>query len=173
MAYDDWKDIFSTLFINLDFPDDWTGVRFDSEWNQYNCPGLPKTNTEEELTRYAQNPQFLIVPKNNTEMMMSMSQTGGRLPVKKGDGSIKYYDYPFKETLRYACLAVFKVQPGEWYLKKFDLKNLVYLSPVKREKDNSGRIYLEGGQWYIMVPSCEMECSRNIVHDMFMNIYIN
>jgi len=26
--YDDWKDNFSALFMNIDFPDDWTGVRF-------------------------------------------------------------------------------------------------------------------------------------------------
>ena len=65
MAYEDWKDIFSTLFINLDFPEAWTGVRFDSEWNKSNCPGLPRTNTNDELTKYAQNPQFLIVPKEN------------------------------------------------------------------------------------------------------------
>jgi len=30
MIYDDWRDQFSTLFLNLDFPEDWTGVRFKS-----------------------------------------------------------------------------------------------------------------------------------------------
>ena len=34
IGYEDWRDIFSTLFINLDFPDSWSGVRFDSEWNK-------------------------------------------------------------------------------------------------------------------------------------------
>ena len=77
--------------------------------------------------------------------MVSMSQTGGRLPVKKGDGTIKYYDYPFKETLRYACLSIFKVNTDEPYLKKFDFDNLIYLSPVKRERENTGRIHLKGG----------------------------
>ena len=28
--YDEWKDNFSTLFLNNDFPEDWTGVRFKS-----------------------------------------------------------------------------------------------------------------------------------------------
>ena len=32
MHYSDWKDNFSTLFLNIDFPEDWTGVRFRSEW---------------------------------------------------------------------------------------------------------------------------------------------
>jgi len=33
MHYNDWKENFSTLFLNLDFPDSWTGVRFSSGWN--------------------------------------------------------------------------------------------------------------------------------------------
>lgn len=28
MHYDDWKEQFHTLFLNIDFPEDWTGVRF-------------------------------------------------------------------------------------------------------------------------------------------------
>ena len=32
MEYSEWKDIFSTLFLNVDFPDEWTGVRFKSAW---------------------------------------------------------------------------------------------------------------------------------------------
>lgn len=28
ISYEDWRDNFSTLFINNDFPDAWTGVRF-------------------------------------------------------------------------------------------------------------------------------------------------
>ena len=41
MEYSEWKDIFSTLFLNVDFPDEWTGVRFKSEWNKGNSGGLP------------------------------------------------------------------------------------------------------------------------------------
>ena len=33
MHYSDWKENFSTMFLNLDFPDAWTGVRFSSGWN--------------------------------------------------------------------------------------------------------------------------------------------
>ncbi len=47
--YDDWKDNFSTLFLNLDFPDDWTGVRFKSAWTQSNSGGLPKSYTPDLL----------------------------------------------------------------------------------------------------------------------------
>jgi hypothetical protein len=41
MSYEDWRDNFSTLFINVDFPEDWTGVRFKSAWTLNNSGGLP------------------------------------------------------------------------------------------------------------------------------------
>jgi hypothetical protein len=56
MHYDDFKENFSTLFLNLDFPDKWTGVRFGSAWNQQNSGGLPNKYEASYLTRYAKNP---------------------------------------------------------------------------------------------------------------------
>jgi len=41
MHYDDWKDNMSTLLLNIDFPEDWTGVRFESAWVKGNSGGLP------------------------------------------------------------------------------------------------------------------------------------
>lgn len=102
-------------------------------------------------------------------MVMSLSQTGGRLPKRK-NGKIEYFKYPFPETLHYACLAVFKVEPEDEYLKAFDPFRLKYLSPVKRERENSGRLHLDGGQTYIMVPSTEVKGSLG---DVFINIYMN
>ena len=49
MHYNDWKDTFSTLFLNLDFPDDWTGVRFSSAWTPQNSGGLPHSYTTDCL----------------------------------------------------------------------------------------------------------------------------
>jgi hypothetical protein len=54
--YTDWKENFSTLFLNLDFPEDWTGVRFKSAWTIENSQGLPTNYTSEFLERYAKNP---------------------------------------------------------------------------------------------------------------------
>ena len=73
--------------------------------------------------------------------MFSMTQTGGRLPPAKG----AYYDYPFIETLLYANDVVFKLDPNEKYLSEFDPKKIVYTSPIKRERENSGRVQLKVG----------------------------
>ena len=53
MHYDDWKDQFSTLFLNIDFPEDWTGVRFKSKWTKSNSGGIPNAYQKDLLERYA------------------------------------------------------------------------------------------------------------------------
>lgn len=56
MHYDDWKDMYSTLFVNIDFPEDCTGVRWKSKWTKVNSGGLPHNYTDKVRERYARNP---------------------------------------------------------------------------------------------------------------------
>jgi len=56
MCYEDWRDHFDSLFLNNDFPDDWTGVRFRSAWNKANSGGIPAKYQPQYLQRFAQNP---------------------------------------------------------------------------------------------------------------------
>ena len=58
MCYEDFKDLFSTVFINIDFPEVWTGVRFKAEWHKDNSPGLP--TSAKGFKNYAENPQFFM-----------------------------------------------------------------------------------------------------------------
>ena len=62
IPYEEWKDIFSALFLNLDFPDHWTGVRFKSAWTKSNSGGLPSAYEKPLLDQYAKNPQFILRP---------------------------------------------------------------------------------------------------------------
>ena len=170
MHYSDWKEIFSTLFLNIDFPEDWTGIRFKTAWTEENSGGLPNTYTKEVRERYAKNPQFLVRPADDCEMMFSMTQTGGRLPIIEDDGSKTYYKYPFQETLKYACAAVFRLPFGQRYLTEFDKERIVYLSPIKRERENSGRCKLKGGETYIIVPSTEI---AGVTGTVYLSIYLS
>ena len=165
MHYSDWKEQFSTLFLNLDFPEDWTGVRFKSKWTINNSGGLPNTYTDDVLRRYAKNPQFLVNSVHDCEIMFSMTQTGGRLPVNG-----QYYDYPFIETMHYGCVGVFKLDYKDRYLNAFDKNKITYLSPIKRERENSGRCQLKGGETYVIICSCEMQ---GVEGDFFLSLYIN
>ena len=76
---------------------------------------MPTAYTPQLLQRYAWNPQFMIRPIEDTQLMFSLCQTGGRLPTTG-----EYHDYPFPETLHYANAAVFKLAPGQEYLECFD-----------------------------------------------------
>jgi hypothetical protein len=72
MSYEDWRDNFSTVFINIDFPDAWTGVRFKAAWTKANSMGLPKNSSKKSLEDYARNPQFLVKPTVDTTLQFSM-----------------------------------------------------------------------------------------------------
>jgi len=170
MHFSDWKENFSTLFLNIDFPEDWTGVRFRSEWTTSNSGGLPNSYTKDVLERYAKNPQFFVRAANDCTLMFSMSQLGGRLPIIAPNGEKTYFDYPFAETLSYANISVFRLQFGEKYLKAFDKNAKVYISPIKRERENSGRVSLKGGESYVIIPSTEMP---GVVGEVFVSIYVN
>ena len=67
-------------------------------------------------------------------------------------------------------MAVFKLEMGEKYLKAFDRHKIKFLSPVKRERENTGRVQLDGGETYVIVASTELE---GTVGDVFMSIYVN
>jgi hypothetical protein len=165
MHYDDWQDQMSTLFLNNDFPEDWTGVRFKSKWTNSNSGGLPNVNQQDVKERFAKNPQFMIKPAYDCELMFSMTQTGGRLPK---DG--QYLEYPFAETLHYAAAGVFKLNQGQAYLPSFDAKALQLMTPVKRERENSGRLTLEAGCSYVVVCSTELAGSTG---EFFLSVYFN
>jgi len=54
--YKNFRDIYNKLFVAIDFPDEWCGIRFESNWTSETCGGLPLKNTEEEKKRFAKNP---------------------------------------------------------------------------------------------------------------------
>lgn len=168
--YRDWRDNFSSLFINNDFPEAWTGVRFQSAWTKSASGGLPLRYEATQLEKFAQNPQFLIKPVRDSEIMFSMCQPGGRLPPAK----YQYSEYPYAETMNYACVSVFKLKSDQTgknrILNSFDRQQLVYLSPIKRERENAGRCELKKDETYLIVPSTEKE---GIVGQFYISIYIN
>lgn len=39
--YDDWSTIYNKLYVTIDFPASWSGVRFIDRWEEENSGGLP------------------------------------------------------------------------------------------------------------------------------------
>lgn len=99
------------------------------------------------------------------EIFFSMAQHGGRLQ-REGN----YFTYPFSETLRYGCVSVFRLAEGEKYLPAFDKEKLVFMSPIKLEKENAGRCRLQAGQSYVIVCALEKPGQRN---EFILSVYFD
>ena len=140
MHFDDWIKHFHNLYINIDFPEDWTGVRFMSAWTKSNSGGIPHTAQRDVLEKYAMNPQFFMKPLKKTEVVLSLTQMGGRLPLNG-----VYSTYPFIDQIKYSNVGVFRLPPGQETINIFDKNNLVFLGPLKRERENPAKITLEAG----------------------------
>ena len=82
----------------------------------------------------------------------------------------QYFDYPFAETLNYAAVGVFKLHGTQSYLPCFDKNALHFMSPIKRERDNSGRCKLEAGCSYVIICSTEL---AGVTGDFFLSVYFN
>jgi hypothetical protein len=106
-----------------------------------------------------------LKPVYDTQIMFSMTQTGGRLPTQG-----VYYNYPFAETLHYGAVSVFQLPDGQNTLQSFSQEQLLFCSPVKRERENSGRITLKGGKSYVIVCSTEKAGKRG---EFFLSVYFN
>ena len=54
--YQNFRDIYNRLFVAIDFPAEWCGVRYKSQWTPQTCGGLPLEGTKEAFVRFAKNP---------------------------------------------------------------------------------------------------------------------
>jgi hypothetical protein len=71
--YQNFRDIFNRLFIAIDFPAIWNGIRFASEWTPDFCGGLPLEGTDAAMIRFSKNPQFLFAPTKDCTLFVSMA----------------------------------------------------------------------------------------------------
>jgi hypothetical protein len=39
--YENWSTIYNKLYVTIDFPESWSGMRFTHKWNEKNAGGLP------------------------------------------------------------------------------------------------------------------------------------
>lgn len=60
MEYSDWADVYNKLYVTIDFPPKWTGIRFEDEWDNKCAGGLPMPMNDKNMKSWATNPQYLI-----------------------------------------------------------------------------------------------------------------
>ena len=75
--------------------------------------------------------------------------------------------------MRNTNVGLFELPEGsgeESYLESFDKDRLRLLTPIKLEKENSGRTNLLAGHTYVIVCSLEIKGGRG---DFFLSVYFN
>ncbi len=63
------------MYVCVDFPENWSGIRYFSEWDENTSGGIPTPMNEENRVRWAKNPQYCIenVKKKYTDLEVFIS----------------------------------------------------------------------------------------------------
>lgn len=164
ISYDDWANIFNKLYVTIDFPDNWVGIRFNDRWDQTCAGGLPMPCNDKTSKSWATNPQYLVQVKTDqeVELFISLGQMDGRL--------IRGSAFPFNDLVHYINLIIYPSQTGE-VLTGFNQKQAKaeWISAVVQHKEVSLRVSLKKGS-YIVVPSTK---EPNKFGEYFLSFYFN
>jgi len=151
--YQTWRDIYSRLFIAIDFPEKWTAIYWKSEWTAKCAGGLPLKNTPEGKKRFATNPQYLFAPTHDTEILISIAQPDGR--VWRGE-EVKEM-HPFKSRMKSINVYIIELEPGQDRVEAFDgaLLKTKKMQQMKLSitREQTLRKQLTGGKKYVIIPT--------------------
>lgn len=90
-----------------------------------------------------------------------------------------YSTYPYQDQLKYGNVSIFRLdnknggqnqQKNCPYLKFFDKESLVFCSPIKQERENTGRVLLKKGEQYVIVCATENSKKRG---RFYLSVYFN
>ena len=132
-----------------DFPDEWSAVRFHSEWKASCSGGLPIEKTPEANRRFAKNPQFIFTADEDCEMFCSLQQSDGR--EMSADG--KYSKYPFQDRIVSTMLFLFELPENHDRLVEYGQPQPMEKSTPKVLHEISMRVELKANKRYAIVPS--------------------
>ncbi len=98
--------IYNNLFLCIDFPDSWSGVRFVGNWTEQSAGGTPITGKKEACDLWALNPQYILdIKDKETNFFVSLGQPDGRL--------VPGLVYPFEENIHPVVFSVIWLDADE------------------------------------------------------------
>ncbi len=155
--------IYNNLFLCIDFPDEWNGVRFIGNWTEQSAGGTPIKGGKEACDQWAINPQYIMeIVEKETNFFVSLGQPDGRL--------IPGLVYPFEENIHPVVFSIIWLDPEEEELKTFPLKGKKKkLSMIKEYREISMRMKLKKGR-YAIVPSTKFP---GLLGTYYLNIYFD
>ena len=157
MSYRDWLTYFSNLYACIDFPDQWSGVRFYGAWTKGNAMGVPKGPqiTQEDCKKWARNPQYLMKFQIPTEVFISLIQNDGRFDPNYQTKSI--------------CFTVMSLISGEKNIIAYDHDRVADKSKLRKGREVSIRTILDPGT-YAVIPATE---NAKVLGKFYLSIYYN
>jgi len=78
MSFTDFRDIFTNFYACIDFPDHWSGVRFEGIWTEKNSIGLPHKDKLDRAQNFGSNPQIIVETTKEVNLFIIISQEDGR-----------------------------------------------------------------------------------------------
>ena len=155
--------IYNNLFLCIDFPDSWSGVRFVGNWTEQSAGGTPITGKKAACDLWAHNPQYIFdIKEHETNFFVSLGQPDGRL--------VPGLVYPFEENIHPVVFSVIWLDPDEEELTTFPIKGKKKkLSMIKEYREISMRMKLKKGR-YAIVPSTKFP---GLFGTYYLNIYFD
>lgn len=152
MCYEDYLTYWNRMSICYDFTSDYTGIRYDTSWEESNAGGTPYNNTQDQLEAWLTNEQYMIdidrKDGKKTHVFISLGQNDGRL-ISSGDNL-----YPFPQYTNPVILIVMRMEPSERKVTRFDGSRIVKMSSIKEYREISLNLELPNGK-YAIIPSTQ------------------
>jgi hypothetical protein len=142
MCFNDFRKIFSKIYICIDFPPSIVGFRITDCWSASESGGLPINNTQEEFISWAKNPQYYLKLTKDSTVFISLLQKDGRMTKNR---------FPYAEYTNKACIVIASVN-GKQKINRFDEINAIEITPIRQHRENSVYKDLPKGE-YIIIPS--------------------
>ena len=73
MNYLNWREVYNNMYICLDFPDNWSAIRYKAAWDATCSGGIPSPMNEENKKNWAKNPQYKFTAYKDFEMFISLA----------------------------------------------------------------------------------------------------
>ena len=121
------RKIFTNVYVCIDFPDSFIGIRFYDAWTHRESGGLPINNTEKERKAFSKNPQYYIKVKQKTSIQITLLQNDGRLTSSK---------FPYSDYIRKNCLVLTPVN-NKTKLNTFENSTEIEITAVKSYRENT------------------------------------
>ena len=140
MCFSDFRKIFNKLYICVNYPPEYIGIRYYGKWTSKETGGLPINNKPSEFQDFYKNPQYYFSMGKGSKVYITLLQEDGRLSGKK---------FPFGEIVKKVCLLLFRTR-GKRRIDDFN--NIIDKTLIVQRRDLSMEIELEKGE-YVIIPS--------------------